>query len=140
MSGSRYLSKIEKAVELREWHDKSSSPGIAPGDPDEAIVPWCKLINHIPGICTLQSCTGHRRANGYVETGHLWLKLSETMALRFYKKAMNLSAQHCIERVSTIYSAWGSEIVEIVFHGSERSTLDLDHSLTTILRFLQDLH
>ena len=66
MSGSRYLSKIEKAVELLEWHDKSSSPGVAPGDPDEAIILWCKLINHIPGICTLQSCTGHRRANGYV--------------------------------------------------------------------------
>lgn len=109
-----------------------------PGDPDPDIVPWCNRINALQGICTLQSCAGHRD-NGNIVTrpGHLWLWMDRLTSKIFDASAFELARHRNVERVERLYTAWGQEIASITFAGNERDRLA--ESMQAILVFLHEL-
>lgn len=140
----RYLTPFEKERVLTEWRETlRSMPKAVPSDgdergyPDPPIVPWCEELNDVTGICTVQSCCGHKRLDGTFVSGHLWLRLDKEMAARFDMQALALAGASGIERVSRLYSQWGAEVVEIVFLGNERG--QLERSMQSILGFLRTL-
>jgi hypothetical protein len=144
---ARFLSADFKRRTLEEWERKKTL--ILPEDghglggrgyPDPEIIPWCDLLNEIPGVCTLQSCAGHapEDCGGAMRSGHLWLLLDEKMSAAFNARAWELvtAAEH-IERASRIYSPWGQEVTNIVFAGNERGMLD--ESMQLVLDFFASL-
>ena len=105
------------------------------GLPDPDILPWCAKLNSIDGVCTLQSCAGH--SGRYVQPGHLWLWLSEDLALAFHKSAPQLAESNLMEAVSTTFTNDGKEIAVITFAGNDRDRLT--ESMNVILSFFQSL-
>ena len=64
ISSTRFLSKESKTQELNSFNTlrlTQPPPGNQNGHgyPDPEILPLCDWINKHPGMCTLQSCTGH---------------------------------------------------------------------------------
>ena len=130
----RYLTEDAKQTILREWQETRATIKAGPGCPDPGIVPWCDKINSLPGICTLQSCQGHRHDDA-IEPGHLWLWLSEAAADRFDRAATYLATERAvIERVSWHYLDDGKKIASVTFRGNERDALEI--SAATIFGFL----
>jgi hypothetical protein len=139
----RFLDPASKGRELRVWRDavRSWRSEGAParggaGFPDPPIIPWCDRLNRISGVCTLQSCSGHRRGR-WRSAGHLWLWLTEDMSRRFDERALLLAQQPEIERVYRMYSDWGREVTAVEFRGEEWGRLDA--SMNVILRFFSSL-
>lgn len=140
----RYLTESEKAAVIASWETQCSnlpddmpSCGDERGYPDPPMIQWCRIINQLPGICTIQSCAGHRRADGTLNSGHLWVRLSRDMSARFDEIAMSLAAQPGIEQVSRLYTRWGAEVVSLVFLGNERG--HLERSMQTVVQSLTAL-
>ena len=97
---------------------------------------WPRGGAALPGICTVQSCSGHRK-NGSLHSGHLWLRLDDITSRAFDRAAFRLSANPHIEQVARLYSAWGEEITSITFAGNERNLLT--ESLQAIVNFFRSL-
>jgi hypothetical protein len=138
VSGSRYLTTAEKTAELDGWRrTRDAFAGIVgPGVPDPEMIPWCEKINALPGVCTLQSCSGH--PDGEIpRLGHLWLRLDDRRAASFHARAFELAAKTGIERISLIYQPWGHEVIQLEFAGSPDG--QLEGSLGAILGFLGSL-
>lgn len=140
--GRRHLDVEEKSRLLAEWAVtlEENAPLTERGElgfPNPLIVPWCAKINELPGVCAVQSCQGHRKDNGNIASGVLWLRMDYETAARFDDEAFCLAAEPGIERVSRIYQAWGEEIATIDFDGNERGTLD--QSMELILGFLEGI-
>ena len=135
---SRYLTATEKSHELEAWSRiQAECVGLSgPGMPDPEIMPWCEKINALDGICTLQSCAGHRGGERGLG-GHLWLRLDRAKARIFQNRAFELTRHSGIERISLIYQPWGQEVVQIEFQGAP--TGQLDASIRAILGFLESL-
>jgi hypothetical protein len=139
----RYLTSAGKDAALKVYADHRETL-ITPlddrggrGFPDTDIVPWCDRLNAMPGVCTLQSCAGHRR-DGYLTSGHLWLWLAPDVCEAFRRRAFELARlSPPIERVTTRYAAWGQEIACVEFAGNERDRLA--ESMRVILAFFSDL-
>lgn len=113
------------------WHSGEIN---GPGKPDADIVPWCDRINELPGICTVQSCAGHRKGR-YQTNGHLWLWMDEVAHVRFIANAfLLLDNRDYIDSVDTRFLHEGKEIVFVTFFGNERGKLDV--SMTFIYGFL----
>lgn len=136
----RYLTDAAKAEALAEWERLKASPrplddpgGL--GLPDPEIIPYVDALNAIEGVCTLQSCSGHRedRSRGVDAPGHLWLWLSEPMSRAFDRRAFELASSPMLEAVRRDYSEWGQEIVSLTFAGAERDLLP--ESGQSIIRF-----
>lgn len=72
MSKSKFvsLSSREKEYHLQFLRDQISEKGV-----DPEFIPCLKQINSIAGVCTTQSCTGHKRGK-YQDDGHIRLRLS----------------------------------------------------------------
>ncbi|KKN61938.1 hypothetical protein LCGC14_0517070 [marine sediment metagenome] len=138
---NRYLTPKLKRSILLEWDRTKATPS-PPSDlagrgwPDSEIIPLCDALNALPGVCTLQSCAGHKRESRFI-CGHLWIVLDESMSRKFDQKAFELSSQANIDRLCKIYSSWGQEIVSIEFLGKERGLLQA--SMGTILQFFESL-
>jgi hypothetical protein len=146
MTHSRYLSGHEKAVEIARWLSLcASDPHTGPldggrGFVDPDMIPWCEKLNAIPGVCTIQSCSGHGSARtGYVEScGKIWLLLDPSMSWAFDRQAFRLASHDdLIEQVARIYAPWGKEIASIAFAGNERDSLY--RSMRLIVAFLRSL-
>jgi hypothetical protein len=140
----RYLTDREKVDAVADWKrlcealpDDVPPCGDERGFPDPPIVAWCNEINALPGICTVQSCAGHRRLDGTLISGHLWVRLSRDVSARFDEAALSLAAQPGIEQVSKLFGRWGAELAMITFLGSERD--HLERSMRVVLRFLGEL-
>lgn len=141
---SRYLTPQEKERvlseredNLRRWGERGGPEGGDLGYPDPAVIPICEEINRVPGIVTIQSCAGHRKAHGYLTAGHLWLRLDRENSGRFDARAFDLARHPLIESVKRVYAAWGQEIATIAFAGNERDSLP--ESSTVLLNFLRAL-
>lgn len=141
---SRYLSPAGKYAELAEFDHYKTVYVTPPNDsggrgfPDPAILPWCDRLNALRGICTLQSCAGHRHNDGSLSSGHLWLWLSPDVARAFRTRAFQLAKRSPpIERVYTLYADWGQEIADVRFAGNERGLLA--ESMELIFAFFSDL-
>ena len=122
VGSARHLSPSTKRRELARWKGLRLSAGTKSGDPDPDIYPLCDRLNALPGVCTLQSCAGHRNGN-VLDSGHLWLWLDRRTAERFDRNAWALAAFPTIERVARFYSPSGQEITVIEFQGNERGAL-----------------
>lgn len=141
---SRFLTEDEKRAEIAEWEAACRAWPSASGDvggrgfPDPDMIPWCRAVNAIPGVCTVQSCAGHESPGGYYSPAHLWLRLDPAMSAAFNAEALRLSANTArIEQVSRVYTSWGKEIASITFAGNERDSLN--ESMALIVAFLQSL-
>ena len=132
----RHLSEQEKGRVLATWdkHRRDYPNDGMYGHPDPAMNPWCDAINALPGVCTVQACSGHRRDLGGTSGRCLWLRLDESASSRFDALAFELARQPGIERVYRLYSPWGEEIVDISFQGEEHGCLD--ETMKTIAKFL----
>jgi hypothetical protein len=82
-----------------------NSPGTLVG-----LIVWTSL-NSLPGVCTLQSCSGHGGS------GHLWLWLDAQMSLQFDRWGYVLARMPGVEVVSRKYTSWGQEVTAIEFDG-----------------------
>ena len=132
----RHLSPDEKAEILSIWCEEQRVEATGPGDPDPDMIPWCEKLNALPGVCTVQSCSGHLE-NGHLRSGHLWLRLDSSMSGAFDDAAFRLAAAPCMEQVARVYTSWGEEITSITFAGNERDLLA--KSLHAIVSFFQSL-
>src|SRR4030067_2980542 len=106
----RYLTSKEKRQIVEEWEravaalpESVPDEGDERGFPDPPIINWCRRINMLNGVCTVQSCAGHRRVDGSLVSGHLWLRLSREMSTQLDRAALSLATQPCIEQVSRLY-------------------------------------
>jgi hypothetical protein len=121
---TRWLTPASKESVLSDWERTKSEwrsgalSGV--GAPDGDIVPWCDLINALPGICTLQSCAGHRRGK-MLSSAHVWLWLSREAQRRFDQNAFVLLRSDMVDWVSTHHQADGKQIASITFYGNERA-------------------
>jgi len=130
----RYLEISEKLLILSDWERTCAETRSGRGFPDQRMLEWCQKINALPGVCTIQSCSGHHEPGGAYTSGHLWLRLSRRSARRFNNRAFALAGEPGIERVSRFYASWGEEVAEIVFLGDERGHLAA--SMLAITNFL----
>ena len=133
----RWLTAEEKAREMATWERRRQQAVSGPGAPDQPILAYVDSINALPGICTVQSCAGHRDHAGTVISGHLWLRLDRDTAKRFRQNALALASEAAVERVSVIFQPWGQEMAELVFRGE--GTGELTESMLVVMRFLQSL-
>ena len=109
---NRHLSEQEKNRVLAAWdkHRRDYPNDGMYGRPDPTMNPWCDAINALPGVCTVQACSGHRRDIGGTSGGCLWLRLDEPASNRF------------------------DSLVDISFQGEEHGCLDA--TMKTIVEFL----
>lgn len=136
----RYLSEENKANILKRFHDSLADLPLHDerggyGFPDPDMIPWCEKINSIHGVCTLQSCAGHK--GDYEIPGHLWIWLREDLAELFHRRAPVLAQYQLIERLSTVYTSGGREVAVITFAGNNRDLLS--ESMRVILSFFENL-
>ncbi len=136
MSDDRYLVNGQKQIELLEFErGRDLSP------PDQEIEPYLLELNRLPGLCTLQSCSGHveedaRDGTEYISCGNLWLWLSKAMTKRFYGTAFKLVQRPEIEKLSILFQGYGREIVSITFQGAGHGKLAV--AMAIIIEFFKD--
>ena len=133
-----------KALLLGFFNEKRQQP-VPPGNPtgkspyDPDIVPFCDWLNQFDGVCTLQSCAGHkpRDGNPYFDQAHLWVWLDDQIIERLLP-LLNDAVKPPIDKISICRQPWG-KYVSIVFKGNECDQLDvsliaLESLFTTILQ------
>jgi hypothetical protein len=138
----RYLTEKEKEQEMDWLYERCEG---APAEPiggagymDAPFIPYLKVINSLPGICTLQSCIGHTLASDYIQPGNLWLRFEFWADRAFSLRLAELVNQPNIERVSKLYMPDGEDVREIVsidFKGGEQ----FKESIEPIVGFLRSL-
>lgn len=139
----RHLTQPLKAEELARWERIKAEPrpdgfigGL--GYPDPEMFGWCDRINEHYGICTLQSCGGHKHPEGHVWSGQLWLWMTEATSREFNRRAYELVQLHpLIERVNRIYHDGGQEIADVIFRGNGSG--ELTRSMDVIVDFVESL-
>ena len=125
----RFLLADDKKRIVGDWENIKGKDVLGRGGPDREVVPWCDKINGLPGLCTLQSCAGHKDGDTLV-SGHLWLLMSQSMADRFDRAAfLLLRNEDLIEQISWLYLHEGKKIASIIFAGNERESLEMSISL-----------
>ncbi len=122
---SRLLTRHEKKLRLSAWRELRQQPFDikSPGTPDPDIFDLVDNLNKRRGLCTVQSCAGHRDHVGVVRPGHLWLRLSPRLMVRFQRHVDSLILADEIEEVSILYGREVGPVVQIVFEGNERGKL-----------------
>ena len=139
---TRYLTPAAKAQELALWQATKATPR-PPGDlagrgyPDPEIVPLVDALNELPGLCTLQSCSGHPEGSREPGPGHLWLWLDRETSAAFDERAFELAKLSVVDSVSKLYQQWGQEVTVIVFRGSDSGLLA--DSMRELLKFFEKL-
>jgi len=143
----RFMTPDGKARELASLARERAEGGLA----DEAIMQYCDALNALPGVCTLQSCAGHRpgeisagapagtRDQQLERTAHLWLWLDERTADTFYYSAWRLSEHPCMEYVAIRFQPYGRQLVELIFHGNDCGPGHLASSMKVIIKFLGEI-
>jgi hypothetical protein len=139
----RFVTSELKAAELARWAALKAAPrpeGFIGGTgwPDPEIFEWCDRVNALPGVCTLQSCAGHKHPEGHTWNGQLWLWLDAPTSRAFNGRAYRL-VHHwpLIERVNRMYHDDGREIADVIFRGA--GTGQLETSMAVLLGFLREL-
>ncbi len=74
-----------KLSSMAYFRDRCLEGGDGPGTADIELLPYLLVINAIPGVYTLQSCTGHlpheRKYCADYPYGELWVSLPEVVDL-----------------------------------------------------------
>jgi len=153
---SRFLTPEEKRDHLDTWrrlradfeHQRRDLEGEflgGRGYPDLAVYELTDRLNAIDGVCTVQSCAGHRQlapsddAEERVWNGQVWLRLSEVMMEWFLRSVYTLSSTSEIERVQLIFDRWGGDVVDIVFQGMNKGPVQLARSSDLVVWFFEGL-
>ena len=137
-----FLTPARKARCLEEWFGVLSDLEWSRGDdgmggrgnPDADMIPWCMRINRLPGVCTLQSCAGHRHED-HVDPARLWLWMDRVRTERFARRAAEIASARGVEHVAQVCMADGQVIATIDFQGNERGSLAV--SMQAILGFIE---
>lgn len=128
----RYLTPAEKAAHLAEFERYKTIPGIwrcdheddhgGRGSVDHEVLPLVDDLNALDGVCTIQSCCGHRwQVPGEPEGvecvyhGQLWIRLDERMARNFDFHVGILLAHSVIWHAQKLYSFQGESAPHEVF-------------------------
>lgn len=101
-----YLSPDEKAREMASLLGdiaRAHEGETGRGSFDWPMLPWLARLNRIADVCTLQSCTGHRHADGGLDSGTIWIRLSERAMRRCEPDLGSLARLPRIERVRIEY-------------------------------------
>lgn len=117
-------------------------------------MPLVDGLNELEGVCTVQSCCGHRypSPDGDAETvhsGQVWLRLSEEVSVLLDQHVGRLLASPAIRHVQKLYSypaGWDErsdprqphEVIDVQFHGEEDG--GLAEAQRVILNFFGGLH
>jgi len=154
---SRFLTPEEKRDHLDTWrrlradfeHQRRDLEGEflgGRGYPDLAVYELTDRLNAIDGVCTVQSCAGHRQlapsddAEERVWNGQVWLRLSEVMMEWFLRSVYTLTTSTPeIERVQLIFDRWGGDVVDIVFQGMNKGPVQLARSSDLVVWFFESL-
>jgi hypothetical protein len=145
----RWLTPWDKMREVANWDetkrdfatraDIPDHPLGGYGYPDPEIYAVCDRLNALPGVCTLQSCAGHERANDdgskYVYAGQLWLWLDMKRAAAFERVAPTLAASPLVERLRKLWLRDGREVVDVEFTSGDQFTA----ATKLICRFFAEL-
>jgi hypothetical protein len=129
------------------------------GYPDPEMYAFCDALNAIPGVCTMQSCSGHRveyeqgepgrpieQVGPTLWSGVLWIKLDRTLHARFVDQAWWLADLSSVERVGLLLGEWcDGDVAEVVFIGLNGGATRADGlerlqvAQRAIVRFFADL-
>lgn len=101
---------------------------------DDGMTEWCDRLNAIPGVVTLQSCTGHKtgdrggtgQVHGYEMPGSLWFRVER------FSNAEWLAAQPTIDQVAHLFGRDRLPLWEVLFLGRNRSEQHLQESMRVI--------
>ncbi len=110
---TRFLTDPEKDREIASFaarredkaHYRTAHPEARGGEGwiDPEVLPLVDALNAIPGVCTIQSCSGHARES-YVTDGQLWLRLDESTTRAVDARIGELLAHDVIHRVTRQYA------------------------------------
>jgi len=127
----RYLTPDAKTSVLGEWqHRIDNAPRTdltegclgGHGGVDAPMIDQCAQINALPGVVTLQSCTGHVRQSDlgqYVLPGQLWLWFDEATARVVYETITDLPAWY--EQPRLMWQASGQEVLDLRWSPTRRA-------------------
>jgi hypothetical protein len=112
----------------QEWHSLA----------DPEMIPWCAKLNSIPGIETLQSCSGHKTGDRskcegiyrYETNGQLWFVCDWITR----EIAFDLAEISTMEQVRMIFFPDGNAVWDLTFQGKNKGVLD--ESMTSIIKIL----
>ena len=84
---------------------------------DRDIAPLVRWLNRVPGVRTIQSCSGHdnHEGTGAMSSGSLWFVMPD-WGLFESKAVPILKSSQCVERVARMY--YPEDCAEVVFLGS----------------------
>lgn len=140
-----YLTEKEKFGHLKFLAQQIKAKHV-----DPKIIPWLKKINKINGVCTTQSCAGHKRGK-YQDDEHIRFRLSKPMMNIFLKMLPILYMDRKMYYVDVRYHSvrrvwdWVSRVddtdfcpeIMIDFLGLNRSSKHLEDFLSHLLDILQ---
>lgn len=137
MTEERWLTSAEKLREVESFadyrrdpqHFRTAHPDAHGGEGyiDPEVLPLVDALNEIEGVCTVQSCCGHRwpipgdpHGSESFHPGQLWLRLSEHVSRGADEHMAELLAQKpTIQHVRKLYSYQGMsephEVLDVMF-------------------------
>lgn len=152
----RFLTDAEKQGHLEYWckvrADFSANPPACDpagmGYPDRETYELTDRLNALEGVCTVQSCSGHRVGARNVVNGEpaeslwcaqLWLRLSEPLFWAFIRNAEHLAARKPhIERVNFLFDPWEG-VADLQFQGLNVGADALEESGQVVDDFFRTL-
>jgi hypothetical protein len=144
---SQHLTLDEKVHHLAEWAEKRTTMPHTTvetgghGLPDAEVFTLTDALNALPGVCTVQSCAGHRLRSvidgeEYRQPAGVWLRLGPEAFACFMEQAPLLARTPGIEAVRVLFSTGHiGPVVEVDFRGNDCDTADLERSAATIVSF-----
>ena len=110
---------------------------------DEGLEEFIMNINKLPGVTTLQSCSGHKQGeDGRPCNGEVWVLLSPSVERIFEGEVDEFTRHPCIESVAKLYGrgdAPGFHPISIEFRGLNWSPEWLTESLDVIYNFFRKI-
>lgn len=149
---SPYLTAIEKEATLAYFAKRRvdlrspSEPG-GDGTQDPEVLPLCDRINALDGLCTVQSCSGHRQRqpggkSAWASEACVWLRVSCAWHDALLSAGFDLAALRNVYDVAAHFDRVDGAVWRINFAGldvEERPTQTVKESVDRLARFFEGL-